>query len=165
MARNGNQIARKISEHAEFEELLIKSLFSQAKNIRCAAVTLLDSLLKLGIANVLTKKLLQPMMEDIQTFWKIIYRFFEISENSSDQCERFRSVVKSIPKSSPAYLPFINLLIQKSFYTQKCADLSRFSEMFPNFDDLDWDRQTLGFFLFARHDAFNFLFVFNFTKV
>ena len=92
--------------------------------VKSEASRLLSSFIKLGVARFLAQKIIPKLMENVATYWAIIYAFFETAENTRENYERFRSVLKSTSKTEKCYLKLFNLLIQKRSKVQAGGDLS-----------------------------------------
>ena len=122
LARNGNHLARKIFESKGVEASIVYGLLgTKNSNIQSVSSVFFSTLLKLGVGESLCFQMMPKFAENFKNFGEIICAYFEISENSSENLQRIRSVVKTCPKENPFFLSLVTLLARKALILTKEA--------------------------------------------
>ena len=135
LGRMGSQIARRIFETKSFEQCIIFSMLSSTdQKIRRSSVELFSSFVKLGLGRGLAQKIIPTLMENIDDYWQIIAAFFATAENTRENFERFRSVLKSVPRTRTFYLKLLKVLIEKWGKLESERDFSTISDLLPTLE-------------------------------
>lgn len=141
LARNGNHLARKIFETKGVESSLVFTLLGpENRKIQPIASIFFSTLLRLGIGENLAFKMMPKFIENFHSFGNIIAAYFEIAENSSENLQKLRSVVKSCPKSSRIFVPLVTLLARKALVLSKEAAFIEIGSLLPNLSDTEVDQ-------------------------